>query len=393
MKLILIKIGKVWKLLRNEGFFSGGKRSINHLILFLRTLLANPEGDVLFLTMGLGDSARYRAYNQVEELNLKGIKSSVMIIDNPRLPKFANRFKVFVFNRTLVTKNVQRLISEIKKQNKEIIFDTDDLVFDAKFMHQTESYEKMNALEKKQYEKGVGEEILNDPYVKICVTTTSFIKNILEGYDKKVFISSNKINQAEVTLAEKINENKKQNNSDEITLGYFSGTMSHNKDFATISEPLYQIMEKYPQVNLVLVGPLDINNKLNDFKDRIKKTGLAPIEKHYENISKVDVNLAPLEKDDPFCEAKSELKFFEAGIVKTPTVAIKNHTFSEAIEDGLDGFLAENGIEWFEKIEKLILNEDLRKEMGEKAYQKTLREYTNKNANNEEYYNYLKSKI
>ena len=393
MNSFLIKIGKAWNTLKQEGFFSGGKKVLKYSSLYFKALLENPEGDVLFLTMGLGDSARYRAFNQAEELNLKGIRSSVMITDNPRLSKFANLFKVFIFNRTLVTKNVQELILEIKKQNKEIIFDTDDLVFDAKFMHQSESYQKMNSLQQKQYKKGVGEEIINDPYVKTCTTTTSFIKNILENQQKNVFLSLNKINKREVAIAENINGNKKQEYSNEIKIGYFSGTMSHNKDFASISEPLYQIMEKYPQVKLTLVGPLNVDDKLNNFKDRIYKSKLASIKKHYENISGVDINLAPLEKNSPFCEAKSELKFFEAGIVKTPTVAIKNQTFSGAIEDGVDGFLAETDQEWFEKLEKLILDENLRKGMGEKAYRKTLEEYTTKNAKNEEYYNYLKNKL
>jgi len=394
MKLFIVKLGKVWKTIKSEGFFSGGKRVLSYFKLFLKTILRNPKGDVLFITSGIGDSARYRAYNQAEELNKHGIKARVMVLDHPRLSKFSSRFKIFIFNRTLVTAQAKKLIEKIKKQNKEIIFDTDDLVFNAELMHQTESYQKMNPLEKKQYEKNVGEEILKDPYVKTCTTTTSFIKNILEEkYQKKVFVSRNKINDSELEITNKIAIKKIFTNSDKIKLGYFSGTMSHNKDFATIAEALVRIMEKYSQVKLVLVGPLEIENKLNKFKDRIIHSGLAPIKKHYENIASVDINLAPLVKDDPFCEAKSELKFFEAGIVKTPTIAVRNQTFSEAIEDGVDGFLADSIGEWVEKIEKLILDKNFRKGMGEKARKKVMRDYTNKNSHNEEYYNFLKSKL
>ena len=394
MELFIIKIGKAWKAIKNEGLFSGGKRVWGYFKLFLKTIFKNPKGDVLFITTGIGDSARYRAYNQAEELNKHGIKAAVTVLDHPNLVKFANKFKIFIFNRTLVTNKAKKLIAEIKKQNKEIIFDTDDLVFDAELMHQAESYQKMNALEKRQYEKGVGEEILSDSYVRICTTTTSFIKDILiEKYQKKVFVSRNKINDHEVEIADGFMAKKALNNSKEIKLGYFSGTMSHNKDFSTITDALFQIMKKYSQVKLVLVGPLSVENKLNQFQSRIIHSGLAPIKKHYENISNVDINLAPLVKDDPFCEAKSELKFFEAGIVKTPTVAVRNQTFSEAIEDGVDGFLADNTEEWVEKIERLISDEKLRKGMGEKARKKVMRNYTNKNSHNEEYYNFLKSKL
>jgi glycosyltransferase involved in cell wall biosynthesis len=392
MKLFIIKLGKVWKTIKNEGIFLGGKRVFSYLFLFLKTLVKNPKGDVLFITSGIGDSARYRAYNQAEELNEHGFDAHVMVLDHPWLPRFADKFKIFIFNRTLVTPKARKLIAEIKKQKKEIIFDTDDLVFDATFMHQTESYQRMNVLEKQQYKKGTGEEILVDPYVKICTTTTNFIKNILEKkYNKRVFVTLNKINNNELGVVEKIIAKKIENNSKEIKLGYFSGTMSHNKDFATISEAIFQIMEKYSKVRLVLVGPLDIENKLNKFKDRIIQSGLVSIEKHYKNIAGVDINLAPLVKGDPFCEAKSELKFFEAGILGIPTVAVRNQTYCEAISDDVDGFLADNTSEWVEKISALIEDEKLRRVMGEKAREKVLRDYTNKNSHSEDYYNFLRS--
>jgi glycosyltransferase involved in cell wall biosynthesis len=87
------------------------------------------------------------------------------------------------------------------------------------------------------------------------------------------------------------------------------------------------------------------------------------------------------------------LKFIEAGIVGVPTVAAATQTFQEAIEDGADGFVASNTEEWIEKLEKLILDENLRRNMGKEAREKTLREYTTKNSHNSEYYNYLRSKL
>jgi glycosyltransferase involved in cell wall biosynthesis len=255
-------------------------------------------------------------------------------------------------------------------------------------------------LEKKQYEKGVGEEILQDPYVKICTTTTTYLANILEGYSKKVFVVPNKLSNPDLEIADEILENRKELSSlrslapdGEIRIGYFSGTLSHNRDFATIANALLEIMEKYPQVRLVLVGPLDVKNALSKFSARIEQLPFVDRKKHFRNIASVDINLAPLELGEPFCEAKSELKFFEAGIVGVPTVAVKNQTFSEAIMDGVDGFLAKDIAEWVEKLEKLIVNPELRAEMGEAAREKALRYYTNKNSDNEKYYAYLRSRI
>ncbi len=375
---------------------------MSYLGQFMKTLATSfRSGDVLIIASGVGDSAHYRAFNVAEELNLNEIKTVVTMQDNPFLSILAKRFRVFIFQRTkrfrvfifqrtIVTPTVERLIAKIKRQQKKILFETDDLVFDVKFMHATDSYKNMSKFEKMQYEKGVGEEILADPYVKVCTTSTDYIARLLEKRSKKVFVVPNKLCQAEVAIADDLLKRRKKKEDGLVRLGYFSGTMSHNRDFATITDALVTLFEKYPQLRLVLVGSLETENRLNQFKNRIEKLPMVSRQKHYGNIFQIDINLAPLELGDPFCEAKSELKFFEAGIVEVPTVAVANQTFSGAITDGMDGFLVRGTDEWVEKLSRLIENKGLRKSMGKKARAKALANYTVKNARNEEYYNWLR---
>ena len=395
MRLFVIKFGKVINTIRRDGFIVGGKRVLDYLETFITSIVSIKAGDILIITAGVGDSALYRAHNQAEELQLCGFKVSVTMQDNPFLAGLEKKFKIFIFHRTLHTPSIMKLIEKIKQAKKEIIFETDDLVFDAKYVQQTDHYKNMSYFEKKQYEKGVGEDILKDPYVKVCATSTAYIAKILEGYEKKVFIVPNKLSNRWVDIADSLLENnfQEKQNRKKIRIGYFSGTIGHNKDFITISDALIKILEKYPSVELFLAGPLKLENKFDKFSARIIRSTYVPREKHFENIFNCDIILAPLEMGDPFCEGKSELKFFEAGIVDVPTVAARNQTFSEAIEDGASGFLADNTDEWAEKLSKLIEDENLRKSMGKKAKEKALADYTNKNSHNEEYYNYLKSKL
>jgi len=395
MKLILIKIGKVFTTIKRDGIIVGGRRTLDYLKLFAKNIIGGAKsGDVLIIEGGVGDSAFYRAHNQAEELNLHGIKTSIMIQDNPFLAKYADKFRVFIFHRTLDTPVIRRLIKKIKEQKKEIIFETDDLVFDAKYIQNTDLYQsKMGVFEKMQYKTGVGEEILKDDYVGVCTTSTSYLAKILENYGKKVFISKNKLSNHELEIADNILKNIPKAKDEFAKIGYFSGTHSHNKDFAVVTEALIEIMEKYPKTELYLAGPLDTDNKLSKFKERIITSPLVPRDKYYEKVWKVDMNLYPLISGDPFCESKSEIRFIETGILKIPTVAVKNQTYSEAIDDGVNGFLAANHKEWVDKLSRLIEDENLRREMGEKAREKVLRDYTNKNSHNEEYYAYLRSKI
>ena len=57
-------------------------------------------------------------------------------------------------------------------------------------------------------------------------------------------------------------------------------------------------------------------------------------------VAQIDINLAPLELDNPFCQAKSEIKFTEAALVGVPTVASPTQAFVYAMRDGEDGLLA-----------------------------------------------------
>lgn len=391
MKSFLIKLGKVKQVIEKDGVLNGTKKVAGYLKVFLKSMFVK-SGDILIITSGVGDSARYRADNVAEELNVHKIKCSKTVLDSPFLQRYAKKFKIFILHKPSLTKKLSKLIKSAKNLNKEIIFETDDLVFDPVYFQQAEFYEKLNALQKIEYAKGVGSEIINDSYVKTCTTTTSFLAKKIEEYNKKVFIVHSKLSQKDLEVCNEIIKKIKRKD-EKIRLGYFSGTASHNKDFATITEALLQIMEKYSQVELFLVGPLDMENKLNKFKDRIRQFSFVPREKHFANIYSVDINLAPLVPDDPFCESRSELKFFEAGILKVPTIAVRNQTFSEAITDGVDGFLAGNTDEWADKLSKLIESENLRSEMGEKAREKVLRDYTTKNSHEEDYYSFLRKKI
>lgn len=383
-------MGKGIGAMKRDGIWRGGKRAATS---FFKLFGRVGSGDILFISSGVGDSAKYRSERQAQELRLHGFKCSVTVQDNPMLPRYADRFQIFIFQKTIYSKAVERLVEKIKAQKKEIIFETDDLVYDPEYIRQMDFFQKLNSLEKKQFETGVGSEILNDEYVKTCVVATAYLAEKLKTYGKKAFISKNKLSNYDVEIAQKLYDKKVQGNDEKIKIGYFSGTASHDKDFETVKRVLVGILEKHPEVELDLFGPLEIDDIYAKFGELVKKHSFTPWEKHLENIASVDVNIAPLEIGNPFCESKSELKFIEAGIVGVPTVSTSTQTFQEAIEDGNDGFVAGDDEEWKEKLEKLILDKDLRNSMGQKAREKVLREYTNRNSDNEEYYSYLKSKL
>ncbi|MEF3692323.1 MAG: glycosyltransferase [Candidatus Moraniibacteriota bacterium] len=390
MKLLLIKFGKAWHTLKRDGVVRGGKRVWSSFRAMFRRV---KKGDILFITGGVGDSARYRTDHVAQELEQHGFRCAITIQDNPFLPSYADKFKVFVFHRTLFSAGVKKLIEKIKEQKKEIIFDTDDLVFDKKYLEHMDFFKKMNVFERKLYENGVGGEIVRDSYVKVFTTTTGYLADKLKEEGKRVIIVTNKIPESDLKIAEEIealNLAQRYFARDEIVIGYFSGAHGHDKDFATIEKTIIQLLDKYPRLRLFLAGPLEIGIEFDKYQPKIKRMAYVPRKENYRNIAGVDINIAPLEIGNPFCESKSELKFFEAGLLSVPTVATATRTFCEAINEGEDGFVARDEIEWHEKLERLIVSEELRKDMGKKAKAKALKNYTVRNSQTEEYYQYLR---
>lgn len=389
MKNILIKLGKGWSVLRREGLLRGGKRILGAIPAIFSAI---PEGDILLVSGGVGDSARYRTWHVAEELRLNGFRAVSASLDNPKLLRTANRFRVVVLHRTLFTEKTKKYVELLKQNNAVIVFDTDDLVYDPKYLQLMDYYTKMNALEKKLYENGVGGEILADPSVLYATTSTSFLKRMLESKGKQVFLVTNKMSEEDVEWSHEL-RGKKHADSGTIHISYLSGTPSHNKDFATITDVLCRILKEYPQVRLVLAGPLDTDSALQEFQDQIIRVPFALRKEYFETVASMDINVAPLEMGNPFCESKSELKFFEAGLLGVPTVAVANETYTGAITDGVDGFLAATPEEWYEKLKRLILDETLRTNMAENALQTALTRYTTKNGKSEEYYQFLRDCI
>lgn len=389
MKSLFIKVGKAWSILKRDGLVSGSKRILGALRALTQKI---PEGDILLVSGGVGDSARYRTKHVAEELNFQGFRASFTSQDNPSFARSVEHFKIIVFHRVMYTESIARYIARAKELNRTLIFETDDLVYDPQYLHLMDYYTQMNAFEKKLYENGVGGEILADPYVTHCTTTTTFLKRKLEERGKTVFLVTNKMNQEDVEWAAEL-RGQKHTEDGTVHIAYLSGTPSHNKDFATITDALVRVLQEFPQARLVLAGPLDTEDALNKFQTQVIRVPFAPRKEYFRTVASVDINVAPLELGNAFCEAKSELKFFEAALLGVPTVAVANETYQGAIKDGVDGFLAATEEEWYQKLKLLITDPSLRASVSKEALQTALRRYTTQSGKSEEYYEFLRSRL
>ena len=107
---------------------------------------------------------------------------------------------------------------------------------------------------------------------------------------------------------------------------------------------------------------------LAELEQQIEWRSLQPFLNVPTEIARLDIHLAPLEVGNLFCEAKSELKFYDAALVDVPIVASPTGPFRRAIDHGKTGFLATSGDDWYLYLKKLVQDPALREQLGRNAY-------------------------
>jgi hypothetical protein len=113
-------------------------------------------------------------------------------------------------------------------------------------------------------------------------------------------------------------------------------------------------------------------DELAPYADRVHRLGFVDWRVLVRVLGCVDVNLAPLEPDNPFNEAKSAIKWLEAALAGTPTVASPTVPFADAIEPGVTGVLASSTDEWVAAMLDLVDDPRRRERMGEQARRQAL---------------------
>jgi glycosyltransferase involved in cell wall biosynthesis len=319
------------------------------------------------------DCVRYRCYHHQEQLALAGIPSVVEWIGSPAID--LNHDLIFL-HRVVYDNHVARIVSRVKELGKILVYETDDLVFEPDLIRYL------------GYKFGKKTDILDSwmPIVQegnlktlevcdCCVVSTDSLANRVRHRGKEVYVVRNAFSSDEFDLARKV-WRQPTGAGGRIVLGYMSGTQTHNWDFAEIAEVLACIMRKYRHVYLQITGPLQLPAELLEFGYRVRHVPLVPLRYCFQVYGSLDINLAPLQLREPFCQSKSEIKFVEAGMVGVPTVASATESYCHAIDSGKTGLLAVNHEEWMSALESLVQKPDEIDRLGRNANAYVLEDYS-----------------
>ena len=291
---------------------------------------------------------RYRVYNMIQALG-----EGAAYFSGAELEAFAAAAELadtIVLCRARYSDRLADVVTRARAAGKKVLFDVDDLVFDPAYVplllhnlgqiyRSAEVWDRWFA-----YTGRIGAlmrlcdgAIATNDYLAACITQST-------GLDAAVI--PNFLNREQMDVSDTLFKAKQANGfarSDKIHIGYFSGSPTHNLDFAVAAPALIRLLEHDPRVRLVMAGLLDMDGPLAAYAARCEFHPLTDWLNLQRAIARVEINIAPLQ-DNIFTNCKSELKYFEAAIVGTLTIASPIYSFAQAIE-GQVGWLA-NSYDW-----------------------------------------------
>lgn len=335
-------------------------------------------GNILILSGVRGDTRRYRALHLVEQMRLCGLRTIFVHLTDPDFEKVLNScaWEIVIFHRVPYRKYLGDIIGQLRKNNTILLSDFDDLIFDPAVFQFINSPDFADAVRSSMYKETM--QRIRDMLecTQGVLASTDYLASQIRRINKPVWVHRNAFSLEMLAISQEVLfQAAILHAPGKIVIGYASGTPTHNRDFEMIRPALKQVLRKYPQVELRIIGPLDPGGGWDGVDDRITRLKLVPWRRLPWLLGEFDINLAPLVMDNPFAQSKSEIKYMEAAMVGVPTVASPTDAFTFAIHSRQNGFLATSQEEWVDSLSALVEDSELRKTMSKVALETVIAEY------------------
>lgn len=332
-------------------------------------------GRVVFATGIDGAPLRYRARLPAEALALVGVQAEVRHYRDPELLAAAIQADVVVCYRVPATVAILELIEACHGAGVAVAFDVDDLIFDPELRDQIPALRLLPPDEAELWMQGVTRYRTTLEACDAFIGSTDLLVERaaeLTGlpahrFDNGVGLELARASDAALARPRRPGPPR---------VGYLSGTITHDEDWRFVEPAVVEILDRHPDLELWLVGHLPEDPALTRFGPRVVRTGFRPWTQLPEVLRDLDVNLAPLEPGAAFNQAKSAIKWLEAALCATPTVASPTDPFRQAISDGVDGRLAGTVEEWVDALDAVLDDEASRLAMGARARRHALLDWS-----------------
>ncbi len=310
---------------------------------------------------------QYRVRNYAEALAGDGITSRICL-EHEVGPDSIRDANLLVLNRISWSAHLGRLIQQFREKGCPIVFDIDDFLIDPQQIDLLHFTRRMARGERHLMQVLMQRLEMTMRACDFVTVSTHALRCEVERRGLPAFILPNNNGVQALELAREIGRQRRRVSPDErVRIGYFSGTKTHEEDFAECAEGLCRVLEDYPRAELLIVGHLDVPERFGPLERRITRIPMMPHHDMLKELAAIDINVAPLALGNLFTDCKSELKIFESALFGIPTIASPTSTYAAVIEPGRSGFLAATPEEWYDGLSALIKDGQLRRRIGDTA--------------------------
>lgn len=324
--------------------------------------------DVLFISdKPAWPSHIYRVKNPVDALNRNGF--SAVWVDKKYIinePEFLDHAVRVIIHRLDWGPDFQKIVQECRKKHIPVGYDLDDLLFIPELIacgardavtrlgpHEVQRWMQRS----KDFQRCIRE-------ADFFIGATELLTEKARPFNQDCRSIFNGFSPENLSMAELANSHLNSNDKEAVSIGYASGTATHQADFNVVAETIWDLMIEEPGLSLTIVGTLEWESRPPaELEKRISTRPLVPHVNLPFELAQFDINIIPLERND-FCDGKSPLKFFEAGLVNVPTVATRNPTYESIEKISQACLLADDPAGWNEHLRRLACDPTQRKHLG-----------------------------
>lgn len=242
------------------------------------------------------------------------------------------------------------LESLLFQQNCKVILDIDDAIFlpdetNTSLIHRKlRDFDKLSRIAHK---------------FQAIVCGNAYLADYFRGANSNVHIIPTVVPMARY-------EHIKRTAAPRLRIGWI-GTPTNAQHLEIVRQPLHNLAQHH-DFSFVVIG---LTQPLNwDLPHLVQLPWNLDAELHY--FSEFDIGIMPL-YDFPFAQGKCAFKIIQYMAAGIPVVASPVGSNLDALQDGVQGFLADSAQQWQDSLAQLMDNAELRQTMGA-AGQRTVRE-------------------
>jgi len=326
-----------------------------------KTGVFRPEGRLKIVAYpSPGGARQYRLDQIAKYINLNEDNAVMVVSPAPMHDDALSIADVIVLQQTVDPEKIAWAWAYAKEQGKLLVAEIDDYI-DVPRSHPL--YKKHQELKAPVWTRRLLE------VADIVTVTTQSLADVVREYNQNVFVMKNCLDMDNWGYP------AIENTSDEIRFGWH-GSATHREDLRMVKSAIMELLEKYPKMRFIYAGDGWLwRTGFFEKHPRTEYIESVQVEEWPARLRslRLDIAIVPL-INDKFNRGKSNLKWLENSIYKTPSV-LSPVVYSETVKDGVTGLIAKTPKDFIKLVSKLVDDKDLRKKIGENAFKEVKANY------------------